>query len=66
MAKPKHDPPQPPIPRDTPECKRGRWAWYDGQSIDDCPYRTGDDRRTGWLVGWLDARTENKFPQHFS
>jgi ribosome modulation factor len=57
----------PPISRDTPAARRGRWAYLDGMAIDDCPYSGRDyaKERREWMAGWLDAATAEKFPDLF-
>lgn len=55
----------PPIPRNTPACRQGRWAYADGKSFDDCPHQCGDSR-IQWLAGWLDGQTAAKFPHLFN
>ena len=57
----------PPISRDTPAARRGRWAYLDGQELDDCPYKGRDfsRERREWMAGWLDADSANKFPDLF-
>lgn len=43
--------------RDLVETNEGQIAFEMGESVDDCPYPMGDDRRQSWMTGWYDRRT---------
>jgi ribosome modulation factor len=52
--------------RDSPAYRAGRRAYLDGWDFDDNPWtRKDSDKRTEWFVGWLDARSANKYGTNF-
>lgn len=48
----------PPVPRDTPQYKEGLRSFGIVRDVDDGPYPAGHGKRTGWMTGYLDARTK--------
>jgi len=57
MSKPE---PHIPIPRNTPQARKGLRAFRAGEPEAACPYPSSHNRRTGWFAGYLDGRVEEK------
>lgn len=58
-----------PLKRDSPAYRAGRLGHAQGWEIDENPWEPDlhkySEKRQDWFVGWLDASSEKKFPQHF-
>jgi ribosome modulation factor len=55
------------VNRETREYQQGKEARETTTAdIDDCPYSIGDDRRRGWMTGWLDANTNRRLGYVFA